>query len=30
VRWIPPLNVTSDQINEGLSIFTESLKEVIP
>jgi len=27
LRWIPPLNVTSDQINDGLSIFSESLKE---
>jgi 4-aminobutyrate aminotransferase len=29
VRWIPPLNVTSEQINDGLKIFGESLKEVI-
>jgi 4-aminobutyrate aminotransferase len=29
VRWIPPLNVTSEQIHEGLSIFEQSLKEVI-
>jgi 4-aminobutyrate aminotransferase len=29
VRWIPPLNVTSDQINDGLKIFGESLKEVL-
>lgn len=29
LRWIPPLNVTSEQINEGLNIFGESLKEVI-
>ncbi len=29
VRWIPPLNVTSEQINDGLNIFGESLKEVI-
>jgi 4-aminobutyrate aminotransferase len=29
VRWIPPLNVTSEQINDGLRIFGESLKEVI-
>lgn len=29
IRWIPPLNATSEQINEGLSIFSESLKEVI-
>ncbi len=29
VRWIPPLNVTSEQINEGLDIFSEALKQVI-
>jgi len=29
IRWIPPLNVTSEQINEGLNIFGESLKETI-
>jgi 4-aminobutyrate aminotransferase len=29
VRWIPPLNVTSEQINEGLNIFESALKEVI-
>src|SRR4030095_832771 len=29
LRWIPPLNVTSEQINDGLNIFSESLKEVI-
>jgi 4-aminobutyrate aminotransferase len=29
VRWIPPLNVTAEQINDGLNIFSESLKEVI-
>jgi 4-aminobutyrate aminotransferase len=29
LRWIPPLNVTSEQINDGLRIFGESLKEVI-
>lgn len=29
VRWIPPLNVTAEQINDGLHIFSESLKEVI-
>jgi len=27
VRWIPPLNVTSQQINDGLKIFGEALKE---
>jgi 4-aminobutyrate aminotransferase-like enzyme len=30
VRWIPPLNVTSEQINTGLQIFEQSLKEMIP
>lgn len=29
IRWIPPLNVTSEQINDGLKIFGESLKETI-
>ncbi len=29
LRWIPPLNVTSDQISTGLNIFGEALKEVI-
>jgi 4-aminobutyrate aminotransferase len=29
VRWIPPLNVTSEQINDGLRIFEGALKEVI-
>ena len=29
IRWIPPLNVTSGQINDGLQIFGESLKETI-
>lgn len=29
VRWIPPLNVTTEQINDGLNIFSESLKETI-
>ncbi|MEP6896412.1 MAG: aminotransferase class III-fold pyridoxal phosphate-dependent enzyme, partial [Chloroflexota bacterium] len=29
LRWIPPLNVTSEQINTGLNIFGESLKEVL-
>jgi 4-aminobutyrate aminotransferase len=27
VRWIPPLNVTSEQVNEGLRIFEDSLRE---
>ena len=29
LRWIPPLNVTSEQINDGLRIFGEALKESI-
>jgi 4-aminobutyrate aminotransferase len=29
LRWIPPLNVTSQQINDGLNLFGASLKEVI-
>ena len=29
LRWIPPLNVTAQQINDGLNIFGDSLKEVI-
>ena len=29
LRWIPPLNVTSEQINEGLRIFGEALKESV-
>ena len=29
LRWVPPLNVTADQINDGLRIFGESLKEVV-
>jgi 4-aminobutyrate aminotransferase len=29
VRWIPPLNVTAEQIKDGLNIFSEALKEVI-
>jgi len=29
IRWIPPLNVTEAQINDGLSIFADSLKEAI-
>ena len=28
LRWIPPLNVTSGQINDGLAIFSEALREV--
>ena len=29
VRWIPPLNVTSDQINDGLRIFGEALQATV-
>ena len=29
VRWIPPLNVSSEQINDGLAIFSQALKEVL-
>ena len=29
VRWIPPLNVTDDQVNEALNIFADSLKVAI-
>jgi 4-aminobutyrate aminotransferase len=29
LRWIPPLNVTSEQINDGLKIFGEALKETL-
>jgi 4-aminobutyrate aminotransferase len=29
LRWIPPLNVTSEQINDGLKIFSDSLKATI-
>jgi len=29
LRWIPPINVTSEQINDGLRIFGESLREVV-
>ncbi len=29
LRWIPPLNVTSEQINDGLRIFSEALKESV-
>lgn len=27
IRWIPPLNVTTEQINDGLGIFSEALNE---
>ncbi len=29
VRWIPPLNVTSEQINDGLKIFESALKTTV-
>ena len=29
LRWIPPLNVTSEQVNDGLKIFGEALKDAI-
>lgn len=29
VRWIPPLNVTTEQINDGLKIFESALKDVV-
>jgi 4-aminobutyrate aminotransferase len=29
VRWIPPLNVSSEQITDGLKIFEQSLQEII-
>ena len=29
LRWIPPLNVTSEQVNDGLRIFGEALGETI-
>ena len=29
IRWIPPLNVTAGQINDGLKIFEQALKETI-
>ncbi len=29
LRWIPPLNVTSDQINDGLKIFGDALKTTL-
>jgi hypothetical protein len=29
LRWIPPLNVTAEQINDGLNIFGEALKESV-
>ena len=29
LRWIPPLNVTTQQINDGLNILGEALKDVV-
>jgi 4-aminobutyrate aminotransferase len=29
IRWIPPLNVTAGQINDGLMIFEDAMKETI-
>lgn len=29
IRWIPPLNVTSQQINDGLQVFESALKATI-
>jgi 4-aminobutyrate aminotransferase len=29
VRWIPPLNVSADQVNDALDIFAASLQEVL-
>jgi 4-aminobutyrate aminotransferase len=29
IRWIPPLNVMGGQINDGLKIFGEALKETV-
>ena len=29
IRWIPPLNVTSGQINDGLQVFESALKAVV-
>lgn len=29
IRWIPPLNVTSEQIHDGLQIFESALKQVV-
>jgi 4-aminobutyrate aminotransferase len=29
IRWIPPLNVTAGQINDGLKVFEEALKASI-
>ncbi|GAB4504130.1 MAG: aminotransferase class III-fold pyridoxal phosphate-dependent enzyme [Anaerolineales bacterium] len=29
IRWIPPLNVTAEQINDGLQAFTSALKTTL-
>lgn len=29
IRWIPPLNVTAGQINDGLGVFESALKAVV-
>ncbi len=29
IRWIPPLNVTSDQVSDALKVFEDSLKAAI-
>ncbi len=29
IRWIPPLNVTSEQIGEALTVFSGALKKVL-
>jgi 4-aminobutyrate aminotransferase len=29
IRWVPPLVVTAEQINQALAILSEALKEVI-
>ncbi len=29
IRWIPPLNVTSEQINDGLKVFGEALRKSV-
>ena len=29
IRWVPPLVVTADQVNQALTILSQALKEVI-
>jgi len=29
IRWIPPLNVSEQQVTDALSIFSDSLRETI-